>query len=452
MPARNPARVLALIDGEHYIPVIKDALDKVSEHDILLAAVFIGGSEKILDETDFSELKVPVITGDDPARLIAQAIDDYTADTVIDLSDEPVIGYVERLNFANVALSRGAHYRGADFCFSPPIFKNILYKPSMSIIGTGKRVGKTAVSAYICRVLEAQTSLKPCVVAMGRGGPREPDVLFGRDIRLDAAVLLEESRAGKHAASDYYEDALLSGITTIGCRRCGGGLAGMPYVSNVEDGARLANEVDAGFVIMEGSGAAIPPVDTTASLLVVGAGQPLEYIGGYFGPYRLMRSDMVVLTMCEEPVADEVKIDRLVREIAKSNPQAKVIRTIFRPKPVEDIAGADVFVTTTIDPRMMNKLATYLQDEYGCRVVGISPNLSNRRLLREDIQNAASHDVLLTEIKAAAIDVVAAVGLSKGKRVVFMDNEPIAVEKDLSFDEQIVAFTDRIVKQYDQER
>ena len=40
--------------------------------------------------------------------------------------------------------------------------------------------------------------------------------------------LLELSREGRHAASDYLETAALAGVVTIGCRRCGGGLAGAP--------------------------------------------------------------------------------------------------------------------------------------------------------------------------------------------------------------------------------
>ena len=40
------------------------------------------------------------------------------------------------------------------------------------------------------------------------------------------ADLLELSRAGRHAASDHLETAALTGLPTVGCRRCGGGLAG----------------------------------------------------------------------------------------------------------------------------------------------------------------------------------------------------------------------------------
>ncbi len=51
-------------------------------------------------------------------------------------------------------------------------------------------------------------------------------------------------RDGQHAASDYLEDALTTGVTTIGARRAGGGLAGAPYATNVREAAELAAALD----------------------------------------------------------------------------------------------------------------------------------------------------------------------------------------------------------------
>ena len=49
MKPKKP-KIGCLVDGEHYIPNIKDTLDKVSgEHDIEVA-IFIGGTEKIGDK------------------------------------------------------------------------------------------------------------------------------------------------------------------------------------------------------------------------------------------------------------------------------------------------------------------------------------------------------------------------------------------------------------------
>src|SRR5256884_4390960 len=59
---------------------------------------------------------------------------------------------------------------------------------------------------------------------------------------ISVESLLELSRAGRHAASDHLETAALAGVVTIGCRRCGGGLAGATTTSNVPAGIELALE------------------------------------------------------------------------------------------------------------------------------------------------------------------------------------------------------------------
>src|SRR5665811_767611 len=135
------------------------------------------------------------------------------------------------------------------------------------------------------------------IVPMGRGGPAAPEVIHGAGRALEAGDLLEWSRAGRHAASDHFEDAALSRVTTVGCRRCGGGMAGEPFVSNVAEGARVANSLLPTLTIFEGSGAAIPPVATDARLLVVGAHQPLDYVAGYLGTYRVLSVSYTHLTL-----------------------------------------------------------------------------------------------------------------------------------------------------------
>ena len=67
----------------------------------------------------------------------------------------------------------------------------------------------------------------------------------------------------------------------------------------------LAASLDPGLVILEGSGAAIPPVPWDAGILVVPSSAPPEYLAGYLGPYRLLRSDVVVVTMSGDPSGSE---------------------------------------------------------------------------------------------------------------------------------------------------
>src|SRR5437660_11728719 len=124
---------------------------------------------------------------------------------------------------------------------------------------------------------------------MGRGGPAEPQVAA---LQPTLSSLLDLSRAGHHAASAYLETAALTGVVTIGCRRAGGGLAGAVTTSNVLQGAALAAEREPDVVVFDGSGAAIPPLDVDARVLVIGRGHdPLAYLN----PYRVLISDAVVV-------------------------------------------------------------------------------------------------------------------------------------------------------------
>jgi len=224
------ARVLAVIDGEHYAPVVRDALAGL-DHEVV-AAFLAGGTEKLRGGEEYG---VQVLTDFD------SALADLEPELVIDLSDEPVLSPGKRLLLASRALARGAAYEGADFRFEPPAFAPFPL-PSLAVIGTGKRVGKTAVTGHVARLLARERDV--VVVAMGRGGPPEPE-LMETPPTVDDLVAL--SRAGRHAASDYLETAALAGVVTIGCRRCGGGMAGAPVDSNVLAGAALGGLADAGF-------------------------------------------------------------------------------------------------------------------------------------------------------------------------------------------------------------
>ncbi|HEY6030743.1 MAG TPA: hypothetical protein VIU44_09275, partial [Gaiellaceae bacterium] len=201
-------RALALIDGEHYAPVVRDALAELPYE--FVGALMLGGTEKLRGGEDYG---VPLVS----------SIEEAAPDVVVDLSDEPVLSPAERLAWASRALAAGARYEGADFRFEPPVFHPFPL-PSLAVTGTGKRVGKTAVTGHVARLLARDRDV--VVVSMGRGGPAEPVVA---EVAPTLDDLLRLSRAGGHAASDYLETAALAGVVTIGCRRCGGGLAGATF-------------------------------------------------------------------------------------------------------------------------------------------------------------------------------------------------------------------------------
>ena len=419
----RPLRALFLIDGEHYPPVVRDAMRNVREALGAegLAAAFLGGTEKLKENTDFG---VPLVTDKDHVSAVERALAEHAVDVVVDLSDEPVVGYRERMRVASLALSAGARYLGSDFELKPPEFHPISTKPALAVIGTGKRVGKTALSGYLARLL-ALEGFEPGVVSMGRGGPQRPEIIEGHKMEVGSAYLLEALERGAHAASDYYETAALSRVTTVGCRRCGGGLAGQPFVSNVVEGARIANGLDTGVTVFDGSGAAMPPVAVGRRVLVAGAHQDPEYITGYLGAYRLMISDLLILTMSEEPMASEEKIRAVVEGVREIKPHLTVIPAVFRPRPVGEIEGLRVAYVSTAPPVVLDKLVRHLEEHYGCEVVATSGSLSDRKQLKADLDGMAGAEAYLTEIKAAAVDVVTRRGADEGKPVFYCDNDPL---------------------------
>jgi cyclic 2,3-diphosphoglycerate synthetase len=79
---------------------------------------------------------------------------------------------------------------------------------------------------------------------------------------------------------------------------------------------------------------------------------------------------------------------------------------------------------------VLDKLARHLEEHYGCEVVATSGNLSDRKRLVADLDGMAGVEAYLTEIKAAAVDVVTQRGSDEGKPVVYCDNEPVGERLD----------------------
>jgi cyclic 2,3-diphosphoglycerate synthase len=404
-------KALAVIDGEHYPPVVRDALSTLPYD--FAAAYLAGGTEKLRGDDEYG---IPVV--DDLEAALAH----YQPSVVVDLSDEPVLGPRERFRLASRVLAQGLPYVGPDFSLEPPPLESFPL-PSLAVIGTGKRMGKTAVVGYAARVLAQERDV--VVVAMGRGGPAEPELA---DVKPTLEDLLELSRGGSHAASDYLETAALAGVVTVGCRRCGGGLAGATAISNVAAGAEVAAARRPELVIFDGSGAALPPVAARKRLLVAGAHQPPEIVAGYLNAYRILVSDLVVLTMAEEGSGHR----ELAAAVADVKPDIPVIACVLRPRPIEPVEGRRVAFFTTAPEDAHDVLAEHLRSEHGADLVGVSSNLARRDSLRRDLDRLEA-DVYLVEIKAAAIDVVAEEASRRGVDVVFADNDvrPLPDQPDL---------------------
>ncbi len=104
-------RALVVIDGEHYPPVVRDAIAGLPYE--VVGAWFAGGTEKLRGGVE--DYGVPLV----------ETIEDgfAEAEVVVDLSDEPVLGPRERMLLASRVLAGGLRYEGADFRFEPPQYE-----------------------------------------------------------------------------------------------------------------------------------------------------------------------------------------------------------------------------------------------------------------------------------------------------------------------------------------
>jgi cyclic 2,3-diphosphoglycerate synthetase len=203
-----------------------------------------------------------------------------------------------------------------------------------------------------------------------------------------------------------------------------------PMCLVVADAAARAVAGGAGVVVLEGSGGSVPPVPWDAGVLVAPAAAAAAQLGAGLGAYRLLLSDLVVLTMTASPQAGLENLSALRSHVQRIRGDARLIVTDFEPVPLDDVQGRDAFFATTAPPEVAARQAASIQARCGCRVVGWSARLADRAGLRRDMDEAEGFDVLLTELKAAAVDVAARYAEAHGARVVFVDNRPVTVEGD----------------------
>jgi cyclic 2,3-diphosphoglycerate synthetase len=434
----TPTNVIALVDGEHYPPVTAWGLDEArSAGFTVVAALVVGGSEKLDPARPFDVGDVTTLDGgEDPPRALDDAIARFGPDAVLDLSDEPVVANERRFHLAAVALRRGVPYLGPDFRLDPPISEAALAVPTLAVIGTGKRVAKTAVSCHLARIASA-TVPTTSIVALGRGGPPEPTLVRPGEVTLE--TLLARTERGEHAASDFLEDALVAGVTTVGARRVGGGLSGRPFATNVAEAADVAVQGGAGLVVLEGSGASLPTVPWDAGVLVAPATVSAAHLVGYGGPLKLLLSDAVVFMLGVGPDSGPDDLSTLTSHARRLSPAMRVAVAELKPVALGDVKDKDTFFATTARGEAAVRLARHLERTEGCRVVGTSSRLADRAGLEEDLRTAPRFDVLLTELKAAAVDVAARRALDRGARVVFVENRPRTAGGDEDLDQVLEA-------------
>ncbi len=428
---RLMARAIALIDGEHYPPVVRFALARAGvERDEVLAAVFIGGTEKVDAAASEEVYGVPVVVGARPAGGACRG--DRRATRPRWSSTSRTSRCSRRRTGWRSRASRSVSAWRTAAPTSPSSRRHRDFgrpRRALAIIGTGKRVGKTAVSAHVARYLKA-AGRDIVVLAMGRGGPAEPELIRGDEVALTTDDLLALARQGVHASSDNYEDAVMSRVTTVGCRRCGGGLAGETFFTNVAEGALLADSLGKELIVLEGSGAAIPPVRPTPRCSWSARGRACRTCATTSGRSGSGLADAVVVAGAEEPIAEPGRARgargghppraRGRARGARDLPAAPARRRVRRAGVLRDDRAGVARAGAHGAPRIESTAARSWAPARTCRTVSAC--------VRTCVTWAGRYDLLLTELKAAAIDVVAAAGAEAGVPTVLCDNVPVSTD------------------------
>jgi cyclic 2,3-diphosphoglycerate synthetase len=201
----------------------------------------------------------------------------------------------------------------------------------------------------------------------------------------------------------------------------------------VLEGARVAVGLDPELLVFDGSGAALPPVAAGRRVLVVGAHQDVAVATGYLNAYRALIADLVVVTMAEEETR-HAELASALRQVTR--PQVPVIRTTLRPVPTEPVAGERVAFFGTAPAIAQRRIATTLADRHGAHVVHVSGALADRTRLREELAEVDA-ETFLVELKAAAVDVVAAEAQRRGARIVLAANEVVPLPGEPALDDEL---------------
>jgi cyclic 2,3-diphosphoglycerate synthetase len=70
--------------------------------------------------------------------------------------------------------------------------------------------------------------------------------------------------------------------------------------------------------------------------------------------------------------------------------------------------------------------------------VGVTHHLASRPQLRDDLEAMGDADVLVVELKAAAVDLAARVATQQGIEVVFCDNRAVTAGGDGPFEDVVL--------------
>ena len=176
----------------------------------------------------------------------------------------------------------------------------------------------------------------------------------------------------------------------------------------------------------------------TRTVLVTSARRPAAALTAGLGPVRVLRSDLVVVTMAEDGCEDTREA---IEAIA---PELRVIAVTLRPRPIEALDDRPVAFFTTAPADRADELAAALG---AGEVMAVVPALADRDALRRALGSAdvRAAETYVVEVKAAAVDIVCEAAAERGVRVVFCDNVPESLPGEPDLDDVLLGLASEAV-------
>ncbi|HUV87349.1 MAG TPA: hypothetical protein VMX79_09570 [bacterium] len=238
---------------------------------------------------DNFSLDVPFVTEAEAAAGVRRAAAEFKPRAIVDVTEAAL---AERFAWANEALQLGLEVHGADFRLWPPVLKGGTV-PTVTFVGAGAAVGKTAAIIYFLERVKAK--YKTAAVVLDLGGPSYPEVVEPGEAASAAARLLSYHRDGRGVGGDHYLLAAATGVPAVGCSFAGTGLTGVPLNSLLGDAFVYAAERGGELVVVEGSGGAMPPA-AGAVCFLVNIRTGLDVLRAFPFAFQLRRARVVVAT------------------------------------------------------------------------------------------------------------------------------------------------------------
>jgi cyclic 2,3-diphosphoglycerate synthase len=139
------------------------------------------------------------------------------------------------------------------------------------------------------------------------------------------------------------------------------------------------------------------------------------------------------------------KLSELKRSLGEWAPDAPLVGCRLEPEPAGDVpSGARVAFFTTAPPEHEEEVRAALAVQ-GLDVRVLSTNLARRAGLVEDLARAERDgcDLYLTELKAAAIELVAEEAERRAVPLVFVRNRPVSLPGEPDLDAELLDLVER---------